>query len=493
MRDERVPVIVGVGQVRGNRERTVEGAREPFALLLDAVRAADLDARSAGVAAEADHVAVVRMATWAYDGAAARVGRALGANPRTCVDTPVGGHWPAQLLEDAAAAIAAGESRVALVAGAEAMASLGALHRAGIDPAAHGWSAEPGGPPTFDPDEVGSPAMQAAGLVLPTRVYPLFENALAAARGESPEQAARCSAELYAAFSRVAAANPGAWDPRPRGVEEIATPGPGNRMVCDPYPLALNANPHVDQAAAVLVTSLAVARERGLTPVFVHGGAAARDAADVLARPSFARSDALADVLDRALAGVPAPDLIDVYSCFPVVPKLVAAHLGRPLADVAGVTGGHSSFGGPLSSYTLHALVGVTRALRERPGTALVHGNGGYLTHQHALVLGTAEAPYRGDPVPRDTTGPAPDRAGVSDGEVVTIETATVEHGREGAPKQAFLVARTAAGARIAASTEPGDAESAAHLAPAGRVGERVRVRAASEHVVIAAASEQTA
>lgn len=498
-RDERRPVLVGTGQVRGNRERTVEGAREPLALLLDAVRAAEHDG---GVPlSDADSVAVVKVVSWAYDGLAARVAGSVGARPGHTVDTTVGGHWPALLLERAAARIATGESRIALIAGGEAQASGQALRRAGVDPVARGWSADPGGPPSFDPDDLGTPAMQAAGLIAPTRVYPLFENALRHARGATPEQTARDAAELYAAFSRVAAGNPAAWNPQPRTAAEIGTVGPGNRMICEPYPLAVNAMPHVDQAAALVVTSLAVAREHGVPEdriVHVWGGAGAHDSADVLARPSFAGSAALASALDRALgaAGVTAADLdlVDVYSCFPVVPALVAGHLGLPLAAVAGVTGGHSAFGGPLSSYTLHAVVAVARQLRAGAARlALVHGNGGYLTAEHAVLLGRDPHPcgYVGDPSPRDTAGPGPQRVPVPEVPTeLTVETATVEHDRDGEPAQGFLVGRTAAGARCAAATAPGDRAGADALSMRHGeiVGRTVRATAKDGNVVVEAA-----
>jgi acetyl-CoA C-acetyltransferase len=486
------PVLVGVGQVRGNRGRTVEDAREPLELVLDAVRAAGADA--AVDLRALDTVASVHTASWAYADAAARIAAGVGAAPAHTVDTTVGGQRPAELLETVAARIAAGETRLALIAGGEAQASVTALHRAGIDPAAR-WSTRPGGPPDFSASGLRSGPMQAAGLVLPTRVYPLFEAALRAARGETPEANARASAQLYAAYSQVAAANPAAWNPQVRTAEEIAAVGPGNRMVCEPYPLALNAMPHVDQAAAVLVADADHARALGVPEhrmVHVWGGAGAHDAVDVLARPSFARSDALASVLDRALsqAGVAAADLdvVDVYSCFPVVPKLVAAHLGIP--PPPGVTGGHSAFGGPLSSYTLHALVAVAGAVRGGVRLALVHGNGGYLTHQHALLLAREPHPrgYVGDPVPRDTAGPAPATVGAVDGEEVVVETATVEHDRDGRPRQGFLVARTAAGARFAAATRPGDGASTRALSveQGEVVGRRVRARSVEGHVEVA-------
>ncbi|MEJ3655936.1 acetyl-CoA acetyltransferase [Actinomycetes bacterium KLBMP 9759] len=495
MEGDRTPVLVGVGQVRGNRERAPSAAREPAALVLDAVAAAAADAGAPGLLSALDSIATVHVMSWAYDDLAGRIAAHVGATPRHTHGSTVGGQWPAVLLERAAARIAAGESRVALVAGGEAQASLGVLRKAGVDPADAGWSTEPGGPPTFDRSLRDLPSGR-AGLLFPTRVYPLFHSAHRHAIGLSPDAAAARSAGLYAAFTRIAARNPAAWNPEIRTAAEVGRPGPGNRMVCEPYPLAMNAMPHVDQAAAVLVTSLAAARELGVPDdriVHVVGGAGATDSRDVLARPSLARSDALADALDRCLAGIAPSDLdvIDVYSCFPIVPELVAHHLGLPVEAVAGVTGGHNAFGGPLSSYSLHALVAVARRLRVGGDLALVHGNGGFLTSQHALLLSRSPREYRGDPEPRDTAGPAPTLVPVPDVADVTVEAATVEHGRDGAATQGFLVARTSGGERFAASTPPGDAVAARALSlrrdgPAKEiVGTAARVVRKDEHVVL--------
>ncbi|HXV92514.1 MAG TPA: acetyl-CoA acetyltransferase [Pseudonocardia sp.] len=496
MRDDRVPVLVGVGQVRGNRGRTVQDAREPAALVLDAVAAAARDAAAPGLLADLDAIDTVHVTSWAYADLAGRIAAAVGARPAHTAGTRIGGHWPALLLERAAARIAAGESRVALIAGGEAQASRDALRKAGVDPAEAGWSTEPGGRPPLDPEDVGTPAMRAAGLVVPTRVYALFHSAFRHALGLAPEAAAARSAELYAAFTQVAARNPAAWNPRERSADDVGTARPGNRMVCEPYPLALNAMPRVDQAAAVVVTSLAAARAHGVPEdriVGVRGGAGAADSADVPARPSLGRSPALADVLDRCLAGVPAAelDVVDVYSCFPVVPELVAEHLGLPVTAVAGVTGGHNAFGGPLSSYTLHALVAVTHRLRAGARLALVHGNGGFLTHQQALLLSRDPAPYAGDPEPRLVGRAGPERVDPPDTGEARVEAATVEHGRDGAPAQAFLVARTPTGARFAASTPPGDASAARALSlyrcgpPSEIVGTTVRFRRSGAHIVV--------
>ena len=495
--DPRSPVVVGSGQLRANRDRTVEGAREPFALLLEALSLASEDAGRPDAAARADAVYAVHVASWAYDALAARVAAAVGADARTCEDSGLGGQGPVRLLDRAAARIWAGDSDVALVVGAEAQASVSMLGKAGVDPVAElRWSADPGGPPAFDVDQLGSAAMQQAGLLAPTRVYPLYENRLQADLGLTPQEAHAWSSELYAAYSRVAAQQPASWSTEALDAAQVGAVHAGNRMVCEPYPLSMNAMPHVDQAAALVLTSYGTAREWGLRDdqlVHVWGGAGTEDAPDVLARPSLSAAPGLGQALDRCLAQAGASadelDLVDVYSCFPVVPKLVGLHLGLPRDHVLSVTGGHSSFGGPLNSYSLHALATVAQRLRAEPGTGLVHANGGYLTSQHAVLLSSRPHAqgYVGDPEPRAVS--AADAVttvlvGELPGEVdVVVETATVEHGRDGAPRQAFVVGRLADGRRVAAATPQGDSAAAAVLSlaslPAGattHVGRRLRL-----------------
>ncbi len=472
-----IPVLVGVGQVCGDRQRTVPGAREPAELMLDALRLAAEDAGSPQLLADADSIDTVNVVSWIYDDLPGLFARRLGAQLKRQFSSPVGGQWPARLLDGAAARVATGETRIGLIVGGEAQSSTGVLAKAGLDPIVDsGWSAEPGGPPPFDPNLLGSAEAQAAGLIFPTRVYPLFENRLRYELGHTPAQAAAWSAQLYADFSAAAAENPVAWNRVRRSAAEIAAVGPGNRMVCEPYRLAMNAMPHVDQAAAVIVTSLATAREYGVSDgrlVYVWGGAGADEAADFLHRDGFGRSPAMASALECTLAQAEVAaehlDLVDIYSCFPVVPKLAALQLGLPREAVLSVTGGHSSFGGPMNTYTLFSVVAVAlglrrRGLRRRPGLALVHGNGGFVTYQHAVLLGTTPHAYVGQPEPvAIAPSAAPELMPASSGEV-TVETATVEYGRDGQPATGFLIGRTPGGQRMAAQTASGDTASARAL-----------------------------
>ncbi|AMY22539.1 hypothetical protein [Rhodococcoides fascians] len=467
----RVPVIVAIGETSGRGEPM--GA-EPMELITRAATEALRDSpTSEPWIRRADSITFCHIASWAYASPAAALARRFGAAPTDVFDAPIGGQWPARLLDRAASRIASGESTVAVIAGGEAQASMGALVKAGREPVRDGgWTADPGGPPTFDLDQLGSAAMQEAGLITPVRIYPLFESRFRFEAGLDPEsRLAECS-DLYAEFSVVAQKNPYSWNGRVRTAADIGTPSPKNRIVCEPYPLSMNAMPFVDQAACIVVTSLAEARERGVPEgdiVFVWGGAGAEDSVDILDRSDFGRSPAMEDAMDRALRaaeiGVEQLDVVDVYSCFPIVPTLATRHLGTPKSLVPTVTGGHSSFGGPLSSHSLHSITASVREIRGGKNCALVHANGGYMTYHHSVLLGGDQHPlgYVGNPEPAVLTPDPPPRAPVQDGTLV-VETVSVEHSRQQEPNQAFLVARDERGRRVAAQTAPGDTASACAL-----------------------------
>jgi hypothetical protein len=70
----------------------------------------------------------------------------------------------------------------------------------------------------------------------PIQVYPLYENAFRAHRGQSVEENMKESSELYAKFAQVAAQNPKAWfyGKEPATAEIISTITKKNRWICSP-------------------------------------------------------------------------------------------------------------------------------------------------------------------------------------------------------------------------------------------------------------------
>lgn len=163
-------------------------------------------------------------------------------------------------------------------------------------------------------------------------------------------------------------------------------------------PLLMNAFNTVNLASACILTSVSFAKSLNIPPsqwIYPLGGAGTSDSADFWRRPNFYTSPSISHSLDAALriSGVSKADvdLFDFYSCFPIVPKLAARHLGLPITGSQKpltLLGGLTSFGGAGNNYSMHALTEMTRALRDGRGKkGLVLCNGGVLSYQHVVVL----------------------------------------------------------------------------------------------------------
>ncbi|QSB45371.1 enoyl-CoA hydratase/isomerase family protein [Tsuneonella flava] len=456
-------VIVGVGEFCDRPQTTTE-ALEPVELMARAVLSASDDGGAHGILKIVDTVDLIGLVSWRYRDPVTDLCQRLGISPQRATNASMGGETPVRLIHDAAIAIEAGRIGAALIVGGEAMSSRRMAKKEG---ARLDWTPPPSREETVrfpnSSYQTARPA-RALGMLDPARIYPFYEVATQAEWGETPREGQKRSADLWATYAEVASRNPNAWIDSAAGSEQIGEVSPSNRMICWPYPKLMTANPIVNQAAAVIVMSERKATELGVPAdrmIYLHGGASAEESEDYLARDSFSHATAQAAVLDRATqiaGGVEHFDHLELYSCFPVVPKMALRTLGLDPASVSPtVTGGLTFFGGPLNNYMTHATAAMVRRLREdEAGLGLLYGQGGYLTKHHALVLGTARphAPLSEDysvqdkaeaarqPVPElleDYRGPA------------TIETYTAPYARDGKPLQGIVIARTPEGKRLMA------------------------------------------
>jgi hypothetical protein len=291
---------------------------------------------------------------------------------------------------------------------------------------------------------------------------------------------------LWARYAAVAADNPSSWLRRAYTAEDIARVTPDNRLIAWPYTKLMVANPMVNQGAAVIVTSVAAALEAGVDPArMIHlvGGAAADEPRDYLARDGYASSPAQEAVLSRALDLVDGRgfDAIELYSCFPCVPKMARRTLELGDDVVPTVTGGLTFFGAPLNDYMLHATAAMVRRLRVGGGTGLLYGQGEFVTKHHALLL-SASPPD--EPLATDYSVAAdadarrksvPPTVMPSDGPA-TIEAATILYRRDGSVDHGVVIVRTREGARTMASVAPDDRATLAVITdgdrfPVGRDG----------------------
>ncbi|MBV8161199.1 MAG: acetyl-CoA acetyltransferase [Acidimicrobiia bacterium] len=468
--DPRTPVIVGVAQTL-RRPEDPATATAPVDMMAAALRLAADDSGAGGALLDrADSLRAAAVLSWRYSDPGALVARHLGISPRETVVTTTGGNSPQMLLNDTALAIQRGDVDVALLVGAEAMYT---RFRARKVKAWLEWEQQADGEPTqiLGDDRPGVNDLEMArSIVLPIQVYPVFENALRAAAGESIEEHQRTIGSLWARFSEVAARNPHAWSRQARSAEEIATVTPDNRWIGFPYTKAMNANLDTDQSAAVIVCSVAAARGAGVPEdrwVFPWAGADAHDHWFVSERADLRSSPAIR-IAGRAaleLAGISISDVahVDLYSCFPSAVQIGAAELGlglhepdRPLT----VTGGLSFAGGPGNNYAMHSIAAMVDVLRRDPGShGLITALGWYIT-KHAVGVYSATPPPDGfrHAHPQGDVDVLPRREAVAEYEgSVAVDSYTVMHERDGEPAIGLVACLLPDGRRTWATTnEPG-------------------------------------
>lgn len=454
--DPRTPVLVGVGQVSDPIDGPDYHRASPVELATTAARRAlsDTGVDAAAVAAAIDTVAGVRQFEISIPGAVAPLGRSdnyprsvagrLGAQPVRAILEVAGGQGPQHLVTELAGSIAAGRGEVALVFGSEAISTARHLAQAEDRP---DFTETVGG----DLEDRGhgleglvSGYTLRHGLTDTPSQYALFENARRARRKQTRGEQLRAMGELFAPFTRVAAANPHAAAPTERSADELATPGEANRPIADPYLRYLVARDQVNQGAATLLMSVAAARWLGVPEqqwVFLHGHADLRER-DLLDRGDLAASPASLMAVRHALevAGIGAGDLatIDLYSCFPIAVSNIGDGLGLDADDPRGLTltGGLPFFGGAGNNYSMHAIAETVERARRAPGSyGLVGANGGMLSKYSAGVYSTTATEWRTDRSAalqaEIDAWPAPQVAEAAQG-AATVETYTVSHDRHG-------------------------------------------------------------
>jgi acetyl-CoA C-acetyltransferase len=479
-----IPAIVGASQVVRRPHCAFETTAGPIELMLEAAVAAADDAGSRRLLERIDWIGIAGE-RWRYRDPGSQLANLLGSRRSRTALSGISGSGPQELLGRAAELIARGEIEVALVAGGDAQWTAQRLRRAGREPR---WDVGPGkGSPEAVPglpnDAEVARELALFGAVAPA--YALMEDSLRGANGVSVDVHRARLATLWASFSEVAATNPHAWDREAHTPAEIREPTPENRMISFPYTKAMVANNTVDMASAVLLCSVRVAPELGISKddlVFPHAVTKAHDTWLVANRKALHLSPALTIAGQRALAlagaSIDEVEHLDLYACFPVIAQMAAAALGisadRPLT----VTGGLGFAGAPLGNAAGQSIAAMVARVRTG-GWGLVHANGGVGT-KHAFGIYAAHPPERFvfedcQPISGPDTGRSPDDGW--SGEAV-VEAATVVFSREG-PSHVLAAVRPRGGDQSARGWSTSDdgaliEETLTH----GLIGVSVRRRA---------------
>jgi acetyl-CoA C-acetyltransferase len=450
--DPRTPCLIGIGKHTWHPDEVGEqGAPEPLDMWEQVARAAADDSGVGDRALEGlDALEIVYCQTWQYDNAPARLSERLGAAPKRNQYSGIGGTTPQVLVQDAAARILSGDSDLAMVAGAEALATQRAFKKRGERPT---YSFKPDERRPFPWEAPFNESELAHEIQQAWLTFAVFDNARRAHLGIPLAEYRERLGEMMAPMTTVAAGNPDAWFRIERDVDELIEPRPDNRMVGYPYTKYMVSIMDVDMAAAVIIASQERADTLGVPEdqrVYLRGWCYATDPIYVAEHDEMWRSPAMAAASAEALRisdiGVDDVAHLDLYSCFASSVNFARDALGVAENDSRSltVTGGLPYHGGAGSDYMTHSIATMAERLRADPGSyGMVSGVGMHMTKHvygvYSTEPGAVEPPAQAAVQIR--LDAAPRRAIVEryEGEA-TVAAYSIVHGRDGDPEWGALV-----------------------------------------------------
>ncbi len=456
-----IPVIIGVGQINDRPDLDQIGL-DAIGLMAAAARAADQDA-GGGLLSRCDWLAIVPQISFRELDPVTLLPAALGITPAHVRQAQMAsGDTPILYLNEAANAVASGEAQVCLIVGGEALRTA-SRQRQLSGPGAGLFRAH-----------LTAPELCIRyGVLNPAEIYALYENSSRADWGQTLAEGQAETGRMWSQLSDVAASAEGAWIKSPKSPEQIVEPTADNRPIAFPFTKYMVANSSVNQGAAYIVTSLAIARDAGVPEnrlVYIWAGAAAHDQVDPLARISWNTPEVMRVSIKRALSinGLTTADLdhVELYSCFPCVPKMARRILGWPADRPITVHGGLTFGGGPIGNYMTHAVAAMVDALRRGGRNGLLFANGGHCTHNHSIVI--SRDPPREGLLPQNYSfqseadsarGALPALDDSYQG-VVTVETYTIVYDRMGKVDYGIVLSRAPDGSRVIAKVAGEDARA---------------------------------
>jgi len=463
----------------------VEASDHPKELMSDIALAALEDA---GITpSSVDAVGCVDPLSWTYPDLAKNVAADMGCKKDVREFwLPGGGTTPQDLTHEISLAIDAGEIDIAVIFGAEAMRTRRKATRAGRE---LDWPARDKSINAMRGQKPFTSEWEARhGLRLPIQSFPVLENALRTATGNSAEEQINLAAKLLHKNALVAENNPHAWFQTAPSVEDISNVTADNRMISYPYTKRMNAIMDVDQAAAIVIVSdkyLETSGKRSQAAAIL-GGAGAEEVWNPMQRRSLSTCIAMEVAFNAALtsAGLSADDIdaFDFYSCFPIPVELALNTLEISPNDARSfsITGGLAYAGGPGNNYVMHSLATAVQHLRaNQQEKIMITGVGMANTKHTATILGSANN------IPDEATGATVYRLETGDEEVpiakeasgpCTIATYTIEYNREGEPVNVIYILDTATRERAIANAKDPVGITPELLArdPIGRSGELI-------------------
>lgn len=487
---DNFPIIVGVGQIVDHWDGAdAKTAPHPVNIVKNAIERALSDTGISNLHKNVDCAAFVRTfpdsVPFPFDpfGTVKNFPHAVidhsDITPETEIYSSAGGEQPQALVSELSERLFSGDIGMALIAGGEVTGALKAAlkSRTTLDwtVAAEGDFEDRGAKTDFI-----SGYELANGLGMPPQTYAAMDQALRARLGLSKKGYLRHVGQIFSILSKVAADNPYAQFPEFKSPKFLAEPSKDNYPTFEPYLKWHMAQDAVNQAAALVLTTVGKARKLGIAEekwIYLHGYSKIDDTV-VSQRPDISHSEAMKLAIGRALdtSGLNASDIThrDLYSCFPIVVHLAAEYLGlNPKEDQLTVTGGLPFFGGAGNNYSTHAIATLAERLRSDKGAyGMVRANGGFMSKE-AVGVYSANAPDHWTPVSSKAQQNQIDNRDaipmLCEDTAASIEGYCVKHGRHG-PESGYVIARNEQG-RVIAKIKPGHRATLTALALADDVG----------------------
>ncbi len=393
---ENTPCIIGVAQ---KTWRPSDGdAPEPLLQWEAICHAAAKDCGAENVLTCIDELNVVYSIAWQYDDAAEQLAQKLRLKPGRRQISGLSGTSPQFFLQQAALNILEGKLDVALIVGAEALATKKRAKKANRQLE---WPqvATRKPPPYDDPFH---PSEIAHNVFAAHLTFALLDSARRARLGLSLDENRYQQAHMMAQMSSIAAQNPNAWFQQPRTARDIAEITLDNPIISYPFSKYSMAMMDVDMAAALIVTSHKQADELGVPQekrVYIHSSAFTKAPVHMAQRDILWHSPALQaacdTALERAQISISDVDYLDLYSCFPSSVNFTKDALAINDTDSRSLTltGGLPYFGGPGNNYCTHSVAAMVEKCRSNPqATGLVSGVGMHMTN-HVVGIYSATPP----------------------------------------------------------------------------------------------------
>jgi acetyl-CoA C-acetyltransferase len=376
--DARMPILVGWSAV-SQRDEDPRRAREALTLMIEASVQAGMRCGQPSLLKSVDRIYVPK-GRWSYVNPAAGIRQAIGADRAVTVLSSVG-VLQQSLIGDACQRIQDGSIETALVVGADTGYRTLRSSVTGI-PVSEDQQTNPYNPDILlsPHEELRHPAELRVGLQMPVGLYAILHSAFQARLGGSLESYLSRIAATSSDLSKIAQHNPQSWKKAFVLPDEIRFPSRGNSMQAFPYTKLHCSNWSVDQAAALIMTSVGKARQLGVPSnkwIFPVVSTESNHMMQVSTRPELDRCLGAKIAGEYALtcAGIDKDELdfTELYSCFPAAIEFFAAELGIPLDRQLTITGGMPFAGGPYNNYVLQATSRMADLLSDQNQS---HGEG---------------------------------------------------------------------------------------------------------------------